>query len=78
MAVVDPTVDIMLSLNFFLGSEIYQETLAKALAKYFGARLLIVDSLLLPGVSFFNVYILIPIAVEGLIALFSFKNSITF
>ncbi|KAF3436432.1 hypothetical protein FNV43_RR23524 [Rhamnella rubrinervis] len=31
------------------GSEIYQETLAKALAKYFGARLLIVDSLLLPG-----------------------------
>lgn len=33
------------------GSEIYQETLAKALAKYFGVRLLIVDSLLLPGVS---------------------------
>ncbi|GLT42470.1 hypothetical protein SLA2020_164670 [Shorea laevis] len=33
------------------GSEIYQETLAKALAKYFGARLLIVDSLRLPGVS---------------------------
>ncbi|KAB2616249.1 hypothetical protein D8674_022837 [Pyrus ussuriensis x Pyrus communis] len=32
------------------GSEIYQETLAKALAKHFGARLLIVDSLLLPGV----------------------------
>ncbi|KAF9622049.1 hypothetical protein IFM89_029333 [Coptis chinensis] len=31
------------------GSEIYQETLTKALAKYFGARLLIVDSLLLPG-----------------------------
>ncbi|KAB2609588.1 hypothetical protein D8674_042418 [Pyrus ussuriensis x Pyrus communis] len=31
------------------GSEIYQETLAKALAKHFGARLLIVDSLLLPG-----------------------------
>ncbi|GLU07398.1 hypothetical protein SLE2022_243580 [Rubroshorea leprosula] len=33
------------------GSEIYQETLAKALAKYFGARLLVVDSLRLPGVS---------------------------
>ncbi|XP_009342142.2 uncharacterized protein LOC103934149 isoform X2 [Pyrus x bretschneideri] len=33
------------------GSEIYQETLAKALAKHFGARLLIVDSLLLPGVQ---------------------------
>ncbi|CAN6690487.1 unnamed protein product [Malus baccata var. baccata] len=33
------------------GSEIYQETLAKALAKHFGARLLIVDSLLLPGVE---------------------------
>ncbi|BBH10403.1 AAA-type ATPase family protein [Prunus dulcis] len=31
------------------GSEIYQETLAKALAKHCGARLLIVDSLLLPG-----------------------------
>ncbi|KAF8672924.1 hypothetical protein HU200_049137 [Digitaria exilis] len=31
------------------GSEIYQETLVKALAKHFGARLLIVDSLLLPG-----------------------------
>nr|XP_051185248.1 uncharacterized protein LOC127299337 [Lolium perenne] len=30
------------------GSEIYQETLIKALAKNFGARLLIVDSLLLP------------------------------
>ncbi|XP_008368993.1 uncharacterized protein LOC126615117 isoform X3 [Malus sylvestris] len=33
------------------GSEIYQETLAKALTKHFGARLLIVDSLLLPGVQ---------------------------
>ncbi|KAM0824899.1 hypothetical protein ACQ4PT_069912 [Festuca glaucescens] len=32
------------------GSEIYQETLIKALAKHFGARLLVVDSLLLPGV----------------------------
>ncbi|KAK9071829.1 hypothetical protein SSX86_008258 [Deinandra increscens subsp. villosa] len=33
------------------GSEIYQETLTKALAKHFGARLLIVESLLLPGGS---------------------------
>ncbi|KAM3312637.1 hypothetical protein ACQJBY_032468 [Aegilops geniculata] len=32
------------------GSEIYQETLIKALAKHFGSRLLVVDSLLLPGV----------------------------
>ncbi|QHO31254.1 hypothetical protein DS421_8g240010 [Arachis hypogaea] len=32
-----------------IGSDIYQETLAKALAKHFGARLLIVDSLSLPG-----------------------------
>lgn len=31
------------------GSEIYQETLAKALAKHFSAKLLVVDSLLLPG-----------------------------
>jgi SpoVK/Ycf46/Vps4 family AAA+-type ATPase len=31
------------------GSEIYQETLVKALTKYFGAKLLIVDSLLLSG-----------------------------
>ncbi|KAM7527077.1 hypothetical protein LguiB_030487 [Lonicera macranthoides] len=33
------------------GSEIYQETLTKALTKHFGARLLIIDSLLLPGGS---------------------------
>lgn len=32
------------------GSEIYQEALIKALAKHFDARVLIVDSLLLPGV----------------------------
>ncbi|CAA7388813.1 unnamed protein product [Spirodela intermedia] len=32
-----------------IGSEIYQETLAKALAKHFGARLLIIESLVLPG-----------------------------
>ncbi|KAL2510554.1 AAA-type ATPase family protein [Abeliophyllum distichum] len=31
------------------GSEIYQETLTKALAKHFGAKLLIVDFVLLPG-----------------------------
>ncbi|KAL6563852.1 hypothetical protein OROGR_002811 [Orobanche gracilis] len=31
------------------GSEIYQETLAKALGKHFGAKLLIVDTVLLPG-----------------------------
>jgi hypothetical protein len=43
--------------GIYVGSEIYQETLAKALAKHFGARMLIVDSLLLPGVSFFNVTI---------------------
>ncbi|KAM1229069.1 hypothetical protein ACFX2J_008083 [Malus domestica] len=35
------------------GSEIYQETLAKALAKHFDARLLIVDSLLRHGVCSF-------------------------
>ncbi|CAM8973302.1 unnamed protein product [Rhodiola kirilowii] len=33
------------------GSEIYQENLVKALAKHFGAKLLIVDSLLFPGLS---------------------------
>ncbi|XP_033134957.1 uncharacterized protein LOC103843724 isoform X3 [Brassica rapa] len=33
------------------GSEIYQEMLAKALAKKFGAKLMIVDTLLLPGGS---------------------------
>ncbi|XP_054800875.1 uncharacterized protein LOC129305005 isoform X2 [Prosopis cineraria] len=31
------------------GSEIYQESLSKALAKHFGARLLVVDSFTLPG-----------------------------
>jgi hypothetical protein len=34
-----------------LGSEMYQETLTKALAKHFDARLLIMDSLMLCGVS---------------------------
>lgn len=47
-----PSVTLTLSLLRITGSEIYQETLAKALAKHFGARLLIIDSLVLPGVSF--------------------------
>ncbi|PIA32895.1 hypothetical protein AQUCO_04300080v1 [Aquilegia coerulea] len=44
-----PTVGPRILLMGPSGSEIYQETLTKALAKYLGARLLIVDSLLLPG-----------------------------
>lgn len=36
--------------NTFSGSEIYQEMLAKALAHYFGAKLLIFDSHSLLGV----------------------------
>ncbi|PIA44436.1 hypothetical protein AQUCO_01700199v1 [Aquilegia coerulea] len=43
-----PTVGPRILLTGPSGSEIYQETLTKALAKYLGARLLIVDSLLLP------------------------------
>ncbi|KAG9444556.1 hypothetical protein H6P81_015896 [Aristolochia fimbriata] len=46
-----PTVSPRILLSGPAGSEIYQETLVKALAKYFGARLLIIDSLLMPGVS---------------------------
>ncbi|XVE73306.1 hypothetical protein DITRI_Ditri11bG0107000 [Diplodiscus trichospermus] len=46
-----PTMSPRVLLSGPAGSEIYQETLAKALAKFFGARLLIVDSLLLPGGS---------------------------
>ncbi|XP_052191626.1 uncharacterized protein LOC127800822 isoform X2 [Diospyros lotus] len=46
-----PTVCPRILLSGPAGSEIYQETLTKALAKYFGARLLVVDSLLLPGGS---------------------------
>ncbi|KAL4353800.1 hypothetical protein GQ457_06G029950 [Hibiscus cannabinus] len=46
-----PTMSPRILLSGPSGSEIYQETLAKALAKHFGARLLIVDSLLLPGGS---------------------------
>ncbi|KAJ4955587.1 hypothetical protein NE237_012370 [Protea cynaroides] len=44
-----PTVSPRVLLSGPAGSEIYQETLAKALSKHFGARLLIADSLLLPG-----------------------------
>ncbi|XP_059295033.1 uncharacterized protein LOC132048122 isoform X1 [Lycium ferocissimum] len=46
-----PTVCPRILLSGPAGSEIYQETLAKALAKHFSAKLLIVDSLLLPGGS---------------------------
>ncbi|KAF9688088.1 hypothetical protein SADUNF_Sadunf02G0160800 [Salix dunnii] len=46
-----PTVSPRLLLSGPAGSEIYQETLTKALAKDAGARLLIVDSLQLPGGS---------------------------
>ncbi|XP_038681781.1 uncharacterized protein LOC119982466 isoform X2 [Tripterygium wilfordii] len=46
-----PTVSPRILLSGPAGSEIYQETLTKALAKHFGARLLIVDSLLLAGGS---------------------------
>lgn len=38
--------------NVFAGSEIYQEMLAKALAHYFGAKLLIFDSHLFLGVRY--------------------------
>ncbi|GFP85608.1 ATPase family aaa domain-containing protein 1 [Phtheirospermum japonicum] len=44
-----PTVCPRVLLSGPAGSEIYQETLTKALAKYFGAGLLIVDTILLPG-----------------------------
>ncbi|OMO81888.1 hypothetical protein COLO4_23369 [Corchorus olitorius] len=46
-----PTMSPRILLSGPAGSEIYQETLAKALAKHFGARLLIVESLVLPGGS---------------------------
>ncbi|KAJ8446970.1 hypothetical protein Cgig2_006598 [Carnegiea gigantea] len=44
-----PTVCPRILLSGPAGSEIYQETLAKGLAKHFDARVLVVDSLLLPG-----------------------------
>jgi len=40
----------LLSVVTFIGTDIYQEYLVKALAKYFGARLLTVDSSMLFGV----------------------------
>ncbi|KAG4186963.1 hypothetical protein ERO13_A08G101080v2 [Gossypium hirsutum] len=46
-----PTMSPRILLSGPAGSEIYQETLVKALAKHFGAGLLVVDSLLLPGGS---------------------------
>ncbi|KDP28140.1 hypothetical protein JCGZ_13911 [Jatropha curcas] len=46
-----PTVSPRVLLSGPAGSEIYQETLVKALAKDVGARLLVIDSLLLPGGS---------------------------
>ncbi|XP_073054232.1 uncharacterized protein [Primulina eburnea] len=45
-----PTVCPRILLSGPAGSEIYQETLIKALAQYFGAKLLVVDSFILPGV----------------------------
>jgi hypothetical protein len=40
----------------FIGSEIYQELLVKALTKFFGAKLLILDYSLLSGVSLLTIY----------------------
>ncbi|XP_073310128.1 uncharacterized protein [Primulina huaijiensis] len=44
-----PTLCPRILLSGPAGSEIYQETLTKALAKYFSARILVVDSIILPG-----------------------------
>ncbi|KAL6564201.1 hypothetical protein OROMI_015651 [Orobanche minor] len=44
-----PTVCPRIMLSGPAGSDIYQEMLTKALAKYFGAGLLVVDTILLPG-----------------------------
>ncbi|WOG87309.1 hypothetical protein DCAR_0206532 [Daucus carota subsp. sativus] len=44
-----PTVCPRILLSGPAGSEIYQETLVKGLAKHFGATLILADSLLLPG-----------------------------
>ncbi|KAG8370650.1 hypothetical protein BUALT_Bualt13G0005300 [Buddleja alternifolia] len=48
-ASVLPTMCPRIMLSGPAGSEIYQETLTKALANYFGARLLVVDTVVLPG-----------------------------
>ncbi|XP_075524201.1 uncharacterized protein LOC142556611 isoform X2 [Primulina tabacum] len=45
-----PTACARILLSGPAGSEIYQQTLIKALAQYFGAKLLVVDSIILPGV----------------------------
>ncbi|KAI4329764.1 hypothetical protein MLD38_028112 [Melastoma candidum] len=47
-----PTTSPRILLSGPAGSEIYQQTLMKALAKHFAAKLLIVDSLTLPGDTF--------------------------
>ncbi|XP_073130017.1 uncharacterized protein [Henckelia pumila] len=44
-----PTVCPRILLSGPAGSELYQETLIKALAQYFGAKLLVVDTIILPG-----------------------------
>ncbi|XP_075507189.1 uncharacterized protein LOC142543679 isoform X2 [Primulina tabacum] len=44
-----PTLCSSILLSGPAGSEIYQETLIKALARYFGAKLLVVDTVILPG-----------------------------
>lgn len=46
-----PTMCPRILLSGPAGSDIYQETLCKALAKHYDAKLLVVDSLLLPGGS---------------------------
>ncbi|XP_051132188.1 uncharacterized protein LOC127252165 isoform X2 [Andrographis paniculata] len=46
-----PTVCPRILLSGPSGSDIYQEKLTKALAKYYRARLLVVDNILLPGAS---------------------------
>jgi hypothetical protein len=42
-------------IGIFKGSEIYQESLVKALTKHFGAKLLIIDPSLLASVSFLTI-----------------------
>ncbi|KAG5063217.1 hypothetical protein JHK85_004400 [Glycine max] len=59
-----PSVSPRIVLSGPAGSEIYQETLSKALVKHFGARLLIVDSLSLPGVCFLRYSAFVTI-IEG-------------
>jgi hypothetical protein len=56
-----------------LGSEGYQEALIKALAKHFGARILILDSLMLCGVS----YTLVPLLICSIRNLPYFAHSVS-